>query len=84
MKNNLMGDNFTAQLILAVYDGNMVLRMAGTDMAAKITQTDLTADPVTLEQSIAVRSGETLRAYLWNSISGMTPLKPVETLIPAQ
>ena len=84
VKNNLMGDNFTAQLILAVYDGNMVLRMAGTDMAAKITQTDLTADPVTLEQSIAVRSGETLRAYLWNSISGMTPLKPVETLIPAQ
>ena len=84
VKNNEMGDDYTAQLILAVYDGNMVLRMMGTDMAANIPQTDPTAEPVTLEQSIAVGSGETLRAYLWNSISGMTPLKPVETLIPAQ
>lgn len=84
VKNNEMGDDYTAQLILAVYDGNMALRMVGTDTATNIPQTAPTADPVTLEQSIAVGSGETLRAYLWNSISGMTPLKPVETLIPAQ
>lgn len=84
VKNNAAGSEYTAQLILAVYDGNMLLNMAKTSEPTVIPQTDPNAAPVTLTETVTLEEGKTLKAFLWNSISGMTPLKPAETLVPQQ
>lgn len=84
VKNNTAGDNYTAQLILAVYDGNMLLNMAKTSEPTVIPQTEPNAAPVPLTETVTLEEGKTLKAFLWNSISGMTPLKPAETLVPQQ
>lgn len=74
VKNNGMGDNFTAQLIVAVYDGD-ILKNVKASAVTTIAQTSPAASSVTLNQSISVPSGYTLKVYLWDSLSSMKPLK---------
>lgn len=81
VKNNAAGDNYTAQLILATYDGDMLLNIAKTSEPISIPQTEANATPVTLTETITLEEGETLKAFLWDSIEGMTPLKPMEILV---
>lgn len=81
VKNNAAGDNYTAQLILATYDGDMLLNIAKTSEPISIPQTEANATPVTLTETITLEEGETLKAFLWDGIEGMTPLKPMEILV---
>lgn len=76
IKNNGMGDNFTAQLIVAVYEGEDILKNVKATGITKIAQTGASASPVTLTQSITVPTGCTLKVYLWDSLDSMKPIKP--------
>lgn len=76
VKNNNMGDDFTAQLLVAVYKDGNILTDIKTTAVTSIAQTSASAAPVSLSQSITVPSGYTLKVYLWDSISSMKPLKP--------
>ena len=75
IKNNGMGDDFTAQLIVAVYEGEDVLKNIKATGITKIAQTGASASPVTLTQSITVPTGCTLKVYLWDSLDSMKPIK---------
>ncbi len=75
IKNNTAGNNVTAQLILAVYNGVTLSTITGTD-ATSIPQTALGVNPVTLSKTVTVPTGHRLVMYLWNSMEGMRPLKP--------
>jgi hypothetical protein len=74
IKNNEAGDDVTAQLILAVYNGVTLETITGTTVT-NIPQTALGATPVTLTKTVTVPSGHKMVMYLWNSMSGMRPLK---------
>lgn len=75
IKNNGMGDDFTAQLIVAVYESEDVLKNIKATGITKIAQTGASAGPVTLTQSITVPAGCTLKVYLWDSLDSMKPIK---------
>lgn len=75
IKNNGMGDDFTAQLIVAVYEGEDILKNVKATGITKIAQTGASASPVTLTQSITVPAGCTLKVYLWDSLDSMKPIK---------
>lgn len=75
IKNNGMGDDFTAQLIVAVYEGEDILKNVKATGITKIEQTGASASPVTLTQSITVPTGCTLKVYLWDSLDSMKPIK---------
>ena len=75
IKNNGMGDDFTAQLIVAVYEGEDILKNVKATGITKIEQTGASAIPVTLTQSITVPTGCTLKVYLWDSLDSMKPIK---------
>lgn len=77
VKNNGKGDNVTAELILALYDGD-VLKDVVVSGAVAVPQTGYYEDPVNISKSITVSDGYKLRAYLWDSLAGMTPLKDAE------
>lgn len=76
VKNNGMGSAFTAQVIVCLYDGDM-LYDAKSSPVTKIAETDWRKNPTEIvTDKITVPSGEnfTLKAYIWDSIKGMTKL----------
>ncbi|MBE7038037.1 MAG: hypothetical protein E7404_03945 [Ruminococcaceae bacterium] len=79
VKNNGMGDNFTAQLIVAVYnDKKLVLAKASEKTTIAQTDSELAGTPLTVENvSIpSVDDGDyTVKVMLWKSLDDMTPLK---------
>lgn len=80
LKNNSYGNDLTAQLFLAVYDGKVLESIAQSDMTG-VPQTELGADPVTVSTKINVPQGKTMVMYLWNSLDGMKPLKACEAYV---
>ena len=80
LKNNSYGNDLTAQLFLAVYDGKALESIAQSDMTG-VPQTELGADPVTVSTKINVPQGKTMVMYLWNSLDGMKPLKACEAYV---
>ena len=78
--NRAEGDDYTALLILATFDGvvmqNIAYANANTTVAEGTIQT--------LTQTIAVNDGESLTAFVWDSIDGMQPLTFSRELISAQ
>lgn len=78
IKNNSAGSDVTAQLLLAVYEGD-VLQSLETTAATAVPQTAIGAAATALSQTVAVPDGQTLIIYLWNSLDGMAPLKKCVT-----
>lgn len=78
IKNNSASSDVTAQLLLAVYEGD-VLQSLETTAATAVPQTAIGAAATTLSQTVAVPDGQTLIIYLWNSLDGMAPLKKCVT-----
>ncbi|MBR5152945.1 MAG: hypothetical protein IKW60_05425 [Clostridia bacterium] len=79
VKNNAMGSGVTAELILAVYDGQTMKQAVSSTMKA-VPQSGY-YDPATpLTATINVPNGYVLRAFLWNSLTGMQPLKSAEQI----
>ncbi len=75
--NNGIADGYSAILILATHkDG--VMQNVAIDDNATIVELGKTE---TLTQTITVNDGETLKAFLWNSLIGMTPLTSSQELI---
>ena len=69
-----MGSAFTAQVIVCLYDGD-TLYDAKSSPVTKIAETDWRKNPIEIvTDKITVPSGEnfTLKAYIWDSIKGMT------------
>lgn len=81
VKNNGMGNSFTAQLIVCLYDGD-TLYEAKASKVTSISQTAWKNDPETLlTDTFTVPSLEghnfTLKAYIWDSLTGMNKLESV-------
>ena len=75
--NNGHADGYSAILILATYKDDVMQSIAMND-AETVVEMGKTE---TLTQTITVKDGETLTAYLWDGLSGMTPLKECDDLI---
>ena len=83
VKNNSAGENFTAELIVCLYDGATLID-AKTTGAVKITQSAENLEPTTLttpEITVPNTDGHDykIKTYLWNSLGGMKPLVQSET-----
>ena len=72
---NCTKDNYTAQLFLAVYDGNTLEFVEMTEKTTIDKSLDTSATPTTLEKTVTIPAGKTMKMYLWDSLEGMTPLK---------
>ena len=75
--NNGIADGYSAMLILATHKGD-VMQTVAMDENATVVEMGKT-EPLT--QTITVNDGETLTAFLWDSLNGMTPIiSPVELI----
>ena len=79
VKNNAMGAGYTAELILGVYDGT-ILENVACEGEKIIAESDSYAEAVTLQATVSVPEGMSVKAFLWNSLNGMVPIKNAETL----
>ena len=75
--NNGIADGYSTILILATHKDDVMQNIAMDDNAT-IVELGKTE---TLTQTITVNDGETLKAFLWNSLIGMTPLTSPQELI---
>ena len=78
VKNNSMGDDFTAELIVCLYDGNTLIS-AKSSGAVTVAQSGELVRPASLTtETISVpdtaNHNYKLKAYVWNSLGGMKPL----------
>jgi len=81
IKNNGMGDYFTAEVVVCLYDGN-TLYSAKSSNVKTIEESEYTepATIVTTETiTVPYLSGHnfSIKAYVWNSLKGMQPLTDV-------
>lgn len=79
VKNNGMGDNFTAQLIVAVYkDKKLAFAKASEVTTIVESDSENAATPLSVE-NIAISSVDdaeySVKVMLWKSLDNMTPLK---------
>ena len=75
--NNGIADGYSAMLILATHKGDVMQTVAMDDNATVVEMGK--TEPLT--QTITVNDGETLTAFLWDSLNGMTPIiSPVELI----
>ena len=82
VKNNKMGDGYTAQLIAAVYDNNKLIS-ASASSVTPIPQTALSDAPIVLEAGNVeippIENGNyRVKLMLWDSLEGMDSLKRFE------
>ncbi len=80
VKNNSAGDDFTAHLILATHKDKTMQNLAMGNTAIEVAP----GNTVRVSQNITVAEGETLTAFLWDSVLGMTPLANSDVLITAE
>lgn len=78
VKNNSMGNDFTAELIVCLYDGNTLIS-AKSSGAVTVAQSGELVRPASLTtETISVpdtaNHNYKLKAYVWNSLGGMKPL----------
>ncbi len=79
LKNTTLGENMTAQLLLAVYDGEGKLTGIIATESTSIPQTELGVAPITLAETVTVPAGYTMKMMLWDMVNGGVPLKAMET-----
>lgn len=79
IKNNGIAEGYNAQLILGVYDGQR-LKSISYSPASVIPQTAAAETAETLTAAVTAEEGDTVTAYLWDSIDGMRPLKDCEQI----
>ncbi len=79
IKNNGVDEGYNAQLILGVYDG-LRLKSISYSPASVIPRTAVSEAAETLTASVTAEEGDTVTAYLWDSINGMRPLKDCEQI----
>lgn len=77
VKNNSAGGDISAILVLATVK-DKVMQAKETDLPENNTISEGNGE--TLEAEITVNEGETLTAYLWDSLGGKTPLRDAEVL----
>ena len=80
VKNYSEGADFTAQFILATHKDKVMQTIAMDETATTITE----GNTLRLTKDITVAEGETMTAFLWDSVSGMTPLRPSSVLVAAE
>ena len=78
--NRAAGDDYTAVLILATFDGAVMQDIAVADTETLVAE----GKKETLDETITLNEGESLRAFVWDSISGMTPLTFSRELVSAE
>ena len=77
--NRAEGDDYTAVLILATFNGVIMKKIAHADAETSVAEGTIEK----LTETIALSEGESLRAFVWDSVSGMTPLTFARELVSA-
>ena len=79
IKNNRMGDGYTAQLIAAVYDGNKLISAKASNVITIPQTASVEADTVLTVDDIVIPSLDsgayTVKLMLWDSLDDMNPLE---------
>ncbi len=78
--NRAAGSDYTALLILATFDGDVMNVIKYDENATTVTE----GKKEILSQTIAVNEGESMKAYVWDSINGMNPLTFSRELVSAE
>ena len=80
---NCTDDNYTAQLFLAVYNGDVLESIVMTDKTS-VPKVSETAAPTPLSKTVTVPADRTMTMFLWNSLEGMSPIRRCESYSAVQ